>query len=284
MLNNVRVLLSLSLLALLLATGCTNQEGKKPGVKLFAIECGTIDVEDMAPFSTDGQLAGQSISLVVPCFLIRHPDGDLIWDLGLNSSLADTPDGFADNGFHMRLKSTLEDNLALVDLKAEDIEFMSLSHSHYDHSGNGNMFVGSTFIVNQREHDYMFSEEQRQDESSFGLYSELEHTSTVFFPEEYDVFGDETVVIKSMPGHTPGHTVLLVRLENAGSILLTGDLYTHASARELKTIPSWNTDAEQSLYSINQFELLAEVENARVIIEHSKADFESLPKFPDYLN
>ena len=43
-------------------------------------------------------------------------------------------------------------------------------------------------------------------------------------PRDKDVFGDGTVVMLDMPGHTPGHHSLLVRLEGKGTVLLTGDL------------------------------------------------------------
>ncbi|HCR31245.1 MAG TPA: hypothetical protein DIV79_14645 [Opitutae bacterium] len=41
-----------------------------------------------------------------------------------------------------------------------------------------------------------------------------------------------------MPGHTPGHTTLQLKLENAGPILLSGDLYHLKEARQLRTVPS----------------------------------------------
>jgi hypothetical protein len=41
---------------------------------------------------------------------------------------------------------------------------------------------------------------------------------------DHDVFGDGSVIILNMPGHTPGHRSLLVRLKETGNVLLTGDL------------------------------------------------------------
>src|SRR5690606_39592938 len=51
------------------------------------------------------------------------------------------------------------------------------------------------------------------------------------------------------PGHTPGHTVLLVRLPNAGPVLLTGDMFHLAESRERHLVPSFNTDREQTIAS-----------------------------------
>ena len=38
---------------------------------------------------------------------------------------------------------------------------------------------------------------------------------------DHDVFGDGSVVIRSAPGHGPGHQALFLRLAESGNILLT---------------------------------------------------------------
>ncbi len=271
---------------LVAAAACTGEappESNVEGdVKLYAMDCGSIDVADMSVFSDDGTFDGQSIRLANPCFLVRHPKGNLLWDTGHPDELADTPDGTTFDVWHYALKTKLVDQLALLDLKPSDIDYLSLSHLHPDHSGNANLFAGSTFIINAFERQYMFSEEGR---TAFGeSYSSLEQATTILFEEEHDVFGDGTIVMKSMPGHTPGSSVLLVRLENSGSVLLTGDLYTHAKARELQTVPTFNLDKPTILESRRRFEALAATENARVVIQHSLAAFEALPTFPAFLD
>ncbi|NOX84304.1 MAG: N-acyl homoserine lactonase family protein [Alphaproteobacteria bacterium] len=253
-------------------------------MQFYALDCGAIDVADMSSFSREGKFDGEKYALVVPCFLIRHPKGDLLWDAGLEQSLVDTPDGIGGGAFHSTMKIKLTDQLAQLGLAPNDIEFLSISHSHPDHAGNANLLASSTFIANQAEHSFMFSDKMKENSGWFELYAALENADTVMFENEHDVFGDGNVVITSMPGHTPGSSVLLVRLRNAGPLLLTGDLYTHAGARELRTVPTFNTDAQATLKSMDQFEALAKKENARVIIQHEKADFEKLPTFPEFLD
>jgi len=269
---------------ILVITGCSAEPVDDGRVKFYALDCGAIDVSDMSTFSREGKFDGEEYALVVPCFLIRHPKGDLLWDSGLEQSLADTPDGIGGGGFHSKLKMKLTDQIAQLGLTPNDIEYLSISHSHPDHAGNANLFAGSTFIANEAEHSFMFSDEMKANSEWFELYSALENADTVMFENEYDVFGDGILVIKSMPGHTPGSSVLLVRLRNAGPLLLTGDLYTHAGARELRAVPTFNIDAQATLESMDQFEALAIKENARVVIQHEKADFEGLPIFPEFLD
>ena len=209
-----------------LSAACSGPVTADPELKLYAMDCGAIEVEDMSSFSIDGAFAGQSYSLVVPCFLIRHPQGDLLWDTGFEQSLVDSPDGLQGGGFHSTMSVRLTDQLNELGLDPSNIEYVSISHSHPDHAGNLGLFAASTFVVSVAEHAYMFSQAARANAGTFSSYSDVEHSNTIKFEDEYDLFGDGKVVIVTLPGHTPGSTVLQLDLENAGTVLLTGDLIT----------------------------------------------------------
>ncbi len=270
--------------ALLTIGGCAEKAENNGGIRLYALDCGTFNFADLSSFSREGVFDGQSGVLANPCFLIRHPKGDLLWDTGFEDTLADMPDGAGDSNINMKLKTRLADQLARLDLKPSDIDYLSMSHSHPDNVGNGNLFAGAIFIIQQLEHIFMFSDERKADKAGFALYSALENANTLLFENEHDVFGDGSVVMLFMPGHTPGHSVLLVRLENSGTILLTGDLYILAKGRELQTVAVFNTDAQATLDSMDKFEALAAKEGARVVIQHDKAHFDALPEFPAFLD
>ena len=259
-------------------------ENAVSSVRLYALDCGSIQMFDLGALSAGGEFKGQSRAMVDPCFLIRHPKGDLLWDAGLGQALADKVDGDRQPWGHLRLKTKLTDQLAAIGMTPADVEYLSLSHSHWDHLGNANLFAASTFIVNAAEHAYMFSEATKANAEVFSMYAALEKATTVKFTDEYQVFGDNSVVITSMPGHTPGHSTLLIRLVNAGSVMLTGDLYILSEGLEIHAVPTFNTDKVQTLVSMERFDALAKAEGARVIIQHDKAAFESLPKFPAYLD
>jgi glyoxylase-like metal-dependent hydrolase (beta-lactamase superfamily II) len=238
----------------------------------------------MGAFSIDGAFDGQSYSLVVPCYLIRHPDGDLLWDTGIDQSLADTPDGLSGGGFHSNVSKKLTDQLAEIGLGVDDIDYVSISHFHPDHAGNVRLFKTSTFVMSALEHAYMFSDEMRDAGGVDDSYAHMEGNQTIQFDANYDVFGDGRVLIKTMPGHTPGSSVLLLHLEYAGTVLFSGDLITHAEGRRIGAVPVFNFDAAQTRDSLVKFEALAAAENALVIIQHEPMDFEKLPAFPAWLD
>jgi len=259
-------------------------EPKVPNVKMYALECGRIEMLDLGLFDKGGAFEGRSNSAVDSCYLIRHPNGDLLWDTGLPDALNTQKDGITAGAFHISVPNTLAGQLEGLGVTPADIEYLSISHSHFDHVGNAGQYAGSTFIVNENEYAHLFRDEARNDAQSFAAYSALENSETIKFTGRYDVFGDGSVTIIDTPGHTPGHTVLQLELANAGTVLLSGDLYHLNESRAKRTIPVFNTDFDQTLAAMDKFEAIAETKNARVIIQHSVQDFEALPKPPKYLD
>ncbi len=256
-----------------------------PAVELFALDCGRLTISDADMFADDGSFAGVAAEAVDPCYLIRHPAGDLLWDAGLPDALAEAEGGITQDVFTLRVETGLAAQLAQLNLTPADIEFLSVSHSHFDHVGNAGLFAAATWIVDPDERAHMFREEARADEN-FALVAPMEamQVRLIEGDGDHDVFGDGSVTIVQAPGHTPGHTVLLVRLPNAGPVLLTGDMYHLPGSRERGTVPRFNTDPVQSRASIAKIEALATETGARVVRQHVPEDFEALPAFPASLN
>jgi N-acyl homoserine lactone hydrolase len=276
----------IAIAALLVLANCTPPAPERPAVELYAMDCGHASFSDVGVFADDGSLAGQARELVDPCFLIRHPDGDLIWDTGFPDAVADMPDGLTIGiGARVTRAAKLSDQLALLELTPADIEFVSFSHGHGDHVGNGNMFTAATWIVDPDERTAMFSADAR-DETGFATYNQLENAETRLMEGDanFDVFGDGSVTLIQMPGHTPGHTILRVNLANAGTVLLTGDMYHLAESRERRLVPTFNADRAQTLASMDRIDALARETNARVVRQHVREDFEAMPRFPEALN
>ncbi len=282
---------SVALMALMLAACGQGAEAPKadvPAIQLYAMDCGHATFSNLDVFADDGSLANQSRELIVPCYLIRHPSGDLIWDTGLPEAIADMPNGFTPEGFpaHFEVPTKLTALLTQLNLTPADIEFVSFSHMHSDHTGNGNLFTQSTWIADVDERTRMFDAEHRADPGDFNNYNQLENAETRLIEGDgdYDVFGDGSVTIIQAPGHTPGHTILRVNLANAGPVLLTGDMWHLAESRERRLVPRFNTDRAQTLASMDKIERIASETNARVIRQHVPEDFAALPRFPEALN
>jgi N-acyl homoserine lactone hydrolase len=62
-----------SLIALAACGQPQQQQAAAPAVQLYAMNCGDGEFSDVGMFADDGSMNGQSRTLVVSCFLIRHP-------------------------------------------------------------------------------------------------------------------------------------------------------------------------------------------------------------------
>lgn len=263
----------------------------KPQIALYAMDCGMFFFHDTDVFADNGSFKGVSRQMVNPCYLVRHGSDYLLWDLGMPDGLAVSRKRLAPHPIvNFAMSKTLVSQLAELRLKPADIRFIALSHSHFDHMGNGGLFEGATLLVDEREHAFMFRAEARKEALGIAelaqeladAYGVLEKLKAVKIPhaEPFDVFGDGSVTMHPAPGHTPGHRVLLVRLPQAGPVLLTGDMYHLAESRANRTVPRRNNRAE-TLASMDMVEKLAAETGARVIRQHVADDFFSMPGFPE---
>jgi N-acyl homoserine lactone hydrolase len=62
-------------------------------VRLYALDCGRVQLKDMGMFSDTGEYDGKAGVLVDPCWIVRHPKGTLLWDTGLGDKMADNKGG-----------------------------------------------------------------------------------------------------------------------------------------------------------------------------------------------
>jgi len=250
-------------------------------LRLYAIDCGRMTFKDMAAFSDSGEYDGKSGSIAVPCFLIRHPKGTLLWDAGLGDQLLGAPPPAGDPPLRMIVTVTLAQQLAAIGVQPADVTYIAFSHLHADHTGNANAFAASKWILNKRELDWALTATFAVTPSTFSAYKSAK---VQMIDGDYDVFGDGSVKILKAPGHTPGHQALLMKLAKSGTVLLSGDLYHLRDDRKNRYVPSFNDDRAQTLASYDRFERIAQNTHARVIIQHDPQDFASLPKFPAYLD
>ena len=115
-------------------------------------------------------------------------------------------------------------------------------------------------------------------------FSALKSAKTkILNDEDFDLFGDGTVVLKSAPGHTPGHQVLFVKLAKTGPVLLAGDLYHYPEERTTGRVPTFEFNAEQSRAARAKIEAFIKSTGAQLWIEHDIATHAKLPKSPAYV-
>jgi N-acyl homoserine lactone hydrolase len=238
-------------------------------LRLYVLDCGIITPPNVDNY---GLKVNEVVDtrMITPCFLIAHPRGTLMWDTG------EIPDGaFKDGISPQKLRNFTVDRPLLPQLAAigyipADITYLALSHYHGDHVANASQFAKSTWIVQKGDRDAILAprpEGSRVPDPKF--FEGLADAKTIVLNgEDHDVFGDGTVVIKSAPGHTPGHQTLFLKLAKTGSVLLCGDLYHYPEEITYKKIPNFDTDREQTAKSREMIENFVKQNHAELWIQH----------------
>jgi N-acyl homoserine lactone hydrolase len=236
-----RIVLSLFATLLVWPTGSRSVAGAPaPAVKsvrLYIFDCGVLKRGEPTAYGLTREQVG-STDFADPCYLVAHPRGTLLWDVGIIPDDQVKSGGVevtAANGINAAQK-TLRSQLAEIGYTPRDITYLAVSHGHADHVANANDYAASTFLIQRAEWESMFSS-SAQKQPVFATYGALEGSKTIKLEGDHDVFGDGTVILKSTPGHTPGHQSLFVKLGMTGPIMLTGDLYHYTAERTLGKIP-----------------------------------------------
>tara|TARA_R110001632_G_scaffold102272_4_gene210410 strand:+ start:47173 stop:48003 length:831 start_codon:yes stop_codon:yes gene_type:complete len=267
------IFLLISIATLISCKEAVKKEPTKPVVKLYALEGGSIFVKKLEVFSQDTTYTGQTKQFTDAYYVISHPKGNLMWDAGLPEQFVlPKPFNEPSGTYAIRRVDSLINQLATIGFKVENFTHFAMSHSHFDHIGHADYMKNALWLVQESEYNSIRGESVKVNPVLKNLNSVKKLNG------DYDVFGDETVVIKSMPGHTVGHQVLYVDLGLEQPVLLTGDLYHFQENRDSKGVPSFNYDVKQTLESMDKFEAFAKEKNANVFIQHSPADLERIKK------
>ncbi|KAF8529342.1 Metallo-hydrolase/oxidoreductase [Gautieria morchelliformis] len=184
---------------------------------------------------------------VVPsmAFLLRHSQSGkiLIFDLGLRKDWENYPPGVLDiikkNNVNLNVPVDVVTSLRRGGLEPVQVDFVILSHIHFDHIGNPDLFPGSRFILGGDSEPLLakgYSPKDAEPALEAQVAKELlPRNRTTFlssddwsplgpFPRAHDFLGDGSVYIVNAPGHLSGHINLLVRTSAEGSWLcLVGD-------------------------------------------------------------
>jgi len=289
MIRTLRSAVTAAVLAGLGATLPVSAQKPQPpkSLRLYVLDCGRITgVSGDSMGFKPGELA--TSDMITPCFLIVHPRGTMIWDTG------EIPDSAFKSGVTpakqgaFTVDRPLLPQLAALGYTPADITYLALSHYHGDHVANASLFAGSTWIVQQGDHDAIFAPRPANAPRLGGVadpayFEPLRNSKTIVLKgEDHDVFGDGTVVIKFTPGHTPGHQSLFLKLKNTGPVLLSGDLYHYPEEITYKRIPSFDSDKEQTAKSRAMIEEFVKKNHAQLWIQHDYTAGIKRKKAPEY--
>ena len=225
---------------------------------------------------------GEMIEMPVSSMLLRHPQGNVLFDTGCHPSVPDNPAHWQGMEKFMTPIMPPGDNvltgLTCVGLTPDDIDVVVCSHLHPDHCGCNAFFKRATVMVHEKE----IVVARKPDAVPMGyLATEWDFGAFDQLSGQRDVFGDGRIVLIELPGHTPGSIGALVALEKCGTFLLAADTVSLRVTLDRDVAPR-NTQDPQALARSWEEVRRIEARGATVLCGHDAAQWDTLRKGADF--
>jgi N-acyl homoserine lactone hydrolase len=233
---------------------------------------------------TGSSFTGFSLAATAGTIVVKHPAGTLLIDTGDSSHFDEEVSGYP---FLLRfnLKNLagqldpdvpLRELLRLVNEDPDKVRWVILSHSHLDHAGGLMDLPRLPVLLSKEELEYAF--DPRVQAKGFVTAAHTQRFPSVdaptlkfdarpyeIFDESADLYGDGSVIVVPLRGHTPGSVGIFVNLDPYRRLFYVGDAVDDERGFEErvgKPLLLRNTDsdparANQIVAALNQLHKLA---------------------------
>jgi N-acyl homoserine lactone hydrolase len=166
--------------------------------------------------------------------VIEHPDGIFLIDTGESAGVMD-PDYFRSSGlvahwfdrsqfrFNVRRQDEIDVQLSDLGIPPGEVKTIVLTHLHFDHADGLKHFPGTRVLVGDLEWKKLFGALKRLWPPNFQPVPVPLDCPYELFERTYALTGTEDLLLVHTPGHTYGHTSVLIKTD-AGPIFFAGDV------------------------------------------------------------
>jgi N-acyl homoserine lactone hydrolase len=174
----------------------------------------------------------------------------------------------------------LDARLGQLGVSPEQLDYVVMSHLHFDHAGNVRTFAGSgaRLVCNDKEKEFAFG----YDGAFNGAHLKADYEGLDFETVSGDVEFLPGVTLLEAPGHTPGTMSMQVELADSGTMIFTSDaIYMGDSYGPPATPAAIVNDLGAWYSSVEKIRGIAEKTDATVIFGHDADQLRGLRLAPD---
>ncbi|HWD96080.1 MAG TPA: N-acyl homoserine lactonase family protein [Acidimicrobiales bacterium] len=225
---------------------------------------------------TSGLMEGASgrTRVPIPSYLIEHAGSVVVFDAGLHPDFANPESDRSKGvfaGFECLLPegSALDARLASCGIDPTDVNYLVLSHMHFDHIG-GSVLLGDVDMVVQRS-EWLAAVADLKGEIYMPADVNPDRPRKLI-DGEWDIFNDGRVVVTPTTGHTPGHQSLRILTDDGETLVLCGDSCYLRASLETSALPPRPFDGTAQLSVFSWLREL-ETEGARIVFGHEPSQW-----------
>src|SRR5262245_41938716 len=238
-------------------------------ITLTRLECGS-GSNDPRRFSDSYQYTDTTKPFTFSCYVIKHGSDVMVWDTG-----------YLPGSVRNATNKPIVELLKPINVNPDQVKFVGISHFHADHTGQIAPLRNATRLIGKGDWAGINANPPMGGANVNGFKEWIAEKRKVEpLTADKDVFGDGTVMVLRAPGHTPGHSMLLVRLKEKGPVVLVGDAVHFHENYTNEGVPGFNYDRAQTIASIQRIKQIEKNLKATVIIQHDPRDVGKLPTFP----
>jgi glyoxylase-like metal-dependent hydrolase (beta-lactamase superfamily II) len=204
-----------------------------PAIDITILRCASVVVPEW--IAVRGAFSFALRQIAHSAVLIRHPKATFLYDTGIASTINRY---FTNQSFRFKqtlgkftMEQPLASHLQQLSLQPSDLDFVLISHLHWDHVSGVPDLPHVPLRINRVE--YKAAQYGLLD-LHHGLVRNLLGSNPIElfdcngpahgqFHSSYDLFGDGSLVLIPLPGHTAGNTGMLISRSNGRPLFLVGD-------------------------------------------------------------
>jgi len=222
----------------------------------------------------------------IPGFYIETASGTkILFDTGCSPDYKQTW-GLLNEFLPYVRPSFMVDQLKKVGATPQDIDYVVMSHLHYDHAGGLSSFRGTKakIVVQKVEVQTVMAAvyTNRNDLAYAGYLGtdfQFSDLDWMVIDGDYDLLPGVHLLL--LPGHAPGEMGARIETKNTGDLIIASDaVYTAENYGPPVKLPGTTISLDDYSRSVEKIRRIADMYNAKVIFGHDSA--QKLAMFPNW--
>jgi glyoxylase-like metal-dependent hydrolase (beta-lactamase superfamily II) len=218
------------------------------------------------------------------CVLVETDEGKLLWD---TSCPQDWEERWGPTGLQeffpydaVADDEYLDQQLHKMGVGLDEIDYVVLSHLHFDHAGNANMFKNTNAKM-------LCSDKEKEFALNFEGDFQGAHLKADYEDINWEIISGDTEFLPGVkmiqsPGHTPGCMSMQVDLPDSGTMIFTSDaVYMGESYGPPAAPAAIVNNLEDWFASVEKLRGIQEQTNATMVFGHDNEQIKQLRKAPE---